>query len=139
MKIFAAAMAALLLIIALLAGYLYFINIISEGLLSHTEAISAAAEEDDWETAQAELRGLLDKWEDAKLWMGIFIDHSEMDLINENLFGLKVYIKNENSDEALAKLSVLENLIRHIAENERPSLENILKRMSPDYLFFHNI
>ena len=61
----------------------------------------------------------------GKKW-AILVEHREIDEIEINMEKLKSYVETKNKDLSMAQLKAIKMLIRHIPQNEKPTLENIL-------------
>lgn len=79
----------------------------------------------DWDTAERNFREFHRKWDKISSLWSMLIDHYEIDNIELALSELDSYIKTRNKTEALAQLSSLKALVRHIPEKEAFNLKNI--------------
>jgi hypothetical protein len=78
-----------------------------------------------WTKAEATSSEFLKEWKSSTHKLSLFIDHKEMDNINNELWKLTQYIDTKNKDEALASNNVIKFYIEHIKDMERVSMENI--------------
>ncbi|MBC8062025.1 MAG: DUF4363 family protein [Clostridiaceae bacterium] len=78
-----------------------------------------------WDKAEEFSLMFFNLWEDSSHKLSLFIDHKEMDNINDELWKLTKYINCKNKDEALASNNVIKFFIEHITKIEKINLENI--------------
>lgn len=81
--------------------------------------------EADWEKAEVASSMFIKEWESSSHKLSLFIDHKEMDNINNELWKLTEYINSKNNDEALASNNVIKFFIEHINKMEKINMENI--------------
>lgn len=88
-------------------------------------AIDKNVNEDAWEQADKNSLMFLKEWQDSSHKLSLFIDHKEMDNINDELWKLTKYINCRDKDEALASNNVIKFFIEHINKMEKINAENI--------------
>ena len=79
----------------------------------------------DWNKADNTSLLFLKEWQSYSHKLSLFIDHKEMDNINDELWKLTEYINCKNKDEALASNNVIKFFIDHINKMEKINTENI--------------
>lgn len=80
----------------------------------------------NWEAAAKGLKEFHNNWDRiSKLWT-MLIDHYEIDNIELAIAELDSYIKTQNKSQALAQLSSVKALIKHIPQKEALSFRNLL-------------
>lgn len=83
-------------------------------------------EEENWSEATKNIDTAEIKWKNIDKKWAILIEHREIDEIEINMEKLKSYVETKNKDLSMAQLKAIKMLIRHIPQNEKPILENIL-------------
>lgn len=78
-----------------------------------------------WEKADEASLMFLKEWQASSHKLSLFIDHKEMDNINDELWKLTQYINCRNKDEALASNNVVKFFIEHINKMEKINMQNI--------------
>lgn len=79
----------------------------------------------NWEAAEKGLKEFHNNWDRiSKVWT-MLIDHYEIDNIELAIAELDSYIKSQERPQALAQLSSVKALIRHIPVKEALSLSNL--------------
>lgn len=79
----------------------------------------------DWNKADESSSMFLKDWQSYSHKLSLFIDHKEMDNINDELWKLTQYINCRNKDEALASNNVIKFFIEHVNKMEKINTENI--------------
>ena len=114
-----------ILIIAAGCITLYALNSESARLNGSLSLLEQDIENQDWKTAEKKLEEFHRRWDKISGIWSMLIDHNEIDSIELALAQLGSYVKSKEKTEALAQISALEKLIRHIPEKESPSLKNV--------------
>lgn len=78
-----------------------------------------------WKEAYDTTMKLTSKWQNYCNKLSVFVDHEEIDNIDNELWRLTQFTKCENKDESLACLHALKFFISHISNMEKISLQNI--------------
>ena len=81
--------------------------------------------DEDWKKADVQSLMFLKEWEGSSHKISLFVDHKEMDNINEEFWKLTQYIDCKNKDEALASNKVIKFYIEHINKMEKVNIQNI--------------
>ena len=98
----------------------------SQELVNITENIKNSVKNEDFDTANEEIKKLdrhVTKFEKFFLATG---DHIEMDNIKINLYELKSYAQHNMKSDALGKVYVLGFLFEHLPHNSQLRIGNIL-------------
>ena len=82
-------------------------------------------DKDDWNNAYCESLKILEDWQTHSNIIAMYVDHTEIDNINNELYKLIPYVKNEEKGEVAATLNLLRYLIEHISNMEKITLKNI--------------
>jgi hypothetical protein len=120
---------ALIFLIIIIIGSLMSIQYISnqsETLQKQLIELEKHIDTEDWSQADTLYKSFKQKWVNIDHKWSMLIDHYEIDYINMDLGELEAYIKTKDKTNALAKISSLQLLVKHIPEKEYPSLKNIL-------------
>jgi hypothetical protein len=120
---------ALFFLILIIAGSLmtiYYINHQSDALQNQLVELERQVDRENWDIANSRYNDFKENWDKVDHIWSILIDHYEIDNINMNLGELEAFIKTMNKEDALAKISSLQWLVKHIPEKEFPTLKNIL-------------
>lgn len=126
MKSFIGAVVAFVVVMFGIQIYTSALSRCTDTLEYYTEEIIVSADRLDWQACQNNFQEFLNHWNKAKKWFSVFIHHEEMDLINQALYEIEMYLRYEKQAETAAKANVLKILLEHIPENERLTLENLL-------------
>ncbi|MDP4144434.1 MAG: DUF4363 family protein [Bacillota bacterium] len=78
-----------------------------------------------WDKAYSSSITLLNKWKKSSHTLSMFVNHQEIDNINNELWKLIPYTQDKNTDEALASIHVLKFYVEHIIQMENINLQNI--------------
>lgn len=105
---------------------LYMLNTESERLYESLITVEENIDSQIWEKAEEELDKFHKRWDKISIYWSMLIDHYEIDYIELELSQLSSFIKSEEKVEALARLSALKTLIKHIPDKEAFTLKNIL-------------
>ncbi|MEG1009254.1 MAG: DUF4363 family protein [Clostridia bacterium] len=75
--------------------------------------------------ASAHIEELEKTWNNMKDIWNIFINHDEIDDIQEAMINYKMYTRLQNREEALVYAEILSNNFTHIAKKEYIKLDNV--------------
>lgn len=120
---------AIFFLIVIISGSLismYYVGNQSEVLQEQLIELEGYIDAENWDKAIALYNDFKQSWVKIDHIWSMLIDHSEIDYINTNLGELEAYIKTKEKADALAKVSSLQWLVKHIPEKELPVLKNIL-------------
>lgn len=79
----------------------------------------------NWDAALKKLEEFHRKWDKVSSFWSMLIDHYEIDNIELVLSQLASYVKTQDKNEALAQMSSLRALIKHIPAKESFNLQNV--------------
>lgn len=120
---------SILFLIVIIGGSvssIYYISGQSDSLQKQLTELEKYIDEENWAQAAEQFKDFKKQWVGIDHIWSMLIDHYEIDYINMYLGELEAYIKTEDRTNALAKISSLQLLVRHIPEKEYPSWKNIL-------------
>lgn len=80
---------------------------------------------DNWDKAYKTSMTFVEEWEDHSKIIKAFVNHQEIDNVEQELWKLPQYVKEGTKDEALASLHVLKFFLSHISKLEKVNLQNI--------------
>lgn len=125
MRIFIVSLVLLALVVTGLCLYTHFLYRESEAMLSSIDALSHAAESEDWEKTAAAMEETDKLIEEKTPRLALFTDHSILDEIMTTTSSAKGYAKCREAPELMAEIETLRALIAHIPKREKLSLYNI--------------
>ncbi|MEG2310470.1 MAG: DUF4363 family protein [Clostridia bacterium] len=79
----------------------------------------------DFNLAKTNIEEIKKTWSSMKTIWNIFVEHSEVDNIEETLVEYKVYVENENKEEALRTSEILKRYFYHVVERQRLCIDNV--------------
>jgi predicted PurR-regulated permease PerM len=82
--------------------------------------------EENWNNAENMLVNIEGEWEQTSRVLSVLMDHQEIDNVNSSLYKMMEYVKLKEKNMALAEISVLKHIIKHIPDKAAFSIENIL-------------
>lgn len=71
------------------------------------------------------LEEIAEKWEKKQDKLAYFIEHNELEKVDNNLVSLKSYITIENFEESIREIDETAFSVRHIEEKYQFNLKNI--------------
>lgn len=118
----------ILIVTVIIGSYISMQYLNTEAVQMHQQLAKLEKEIDseNWDKAKDLYDKFKEKWEKVDPRWSMLIDHTEIDYINMDLGELEAYIKTKNKANALAKVSSLQLLVKHIPEKESPGLKNLL-------------
>jgi hypothetical protein len=87
--------------------------------------IEKSIEEDSWNEAYDKSLKLLDTWDGYTRKLSVFVNHCEIDNLNNEIWKLTQYTKCHNKDESLASNTLIKFLFEHIVNMEKINMQNI--------------
>ncbi len=126
MRMFVSAMSILGIILA--GSILYSVCLFHsvDDLSQHVEAVQACVQQEAWEDCDAAYAQFLANWDRRSKWLTLFLQHSDMDLIEDNIYQLGEYIRAQDKEQAGAYAAVIHRQLSRMANNERFTLQNLL-------------
>ncbi len=119
---------SLVLLLVLVTGLVFYDRYLyseSENLVSLVDALSAAAEEEDWEESERAMARLHSEWEKASPRLASFTDHALLDDILITTAAASGFLRMREGPELVAEAKTLRALAEHIHAREKLSLYNI--------------
>ena len=98
----------------------------SQKIADYIENIEIYARNNDWHKAKETLFILEKQWAETQSKWSMLIDHNEIDNIDISLTKVSAYIEEREQKLALAELSSLKQMVKHIPKKEALALENVL-------------
>lgn len=123
-KITAVAFVIFLLVICFIGQSMIRSNVNS--LLKQVETIEEMTNNGDIEAAIEQEKNFLKKWDKSEKILSILIPHSEIDNINIALEQAISYLNSRETKHFFAQSAELKKLLKHLIENEKVNLQNIL-------------
>lgn len=91
----------------------------------NAERVIAAAEAEDVQTVETELKVFLNQFAKHKKMLGAFVNHGELDEADILVRGLQDKAKEEAYDELSDDMRELQYHFAHLRDTETPRFENI--------------
>lgn len=104
---------------------MYYISNQSESMLELLSTLENHIDSEDWNKAETTFKAFKNNWTKIDPKWSMLIDHYEIDYINMDIGELDAFIKSKDKTNALAKMSSLQLLVKHIPEKEYVNLKNI--------------
>lgn len=98
----------------------------SEQLEADIQAVTSAAQREDWPSVRLHTEALWKRWQKVERRWNLLTEHPEIDDINGVLSRLRGYAQAEESAALLAEAQVAHHLFTHIPQKEALKLGNIL-------------
>lgn len=120
--------AALIIFISMFLSLVFSINYLNQTcskLDTLNIQIEKSIESNSWDEAYNKSLKLLDNWDNCTRKISIFVNHAEIDNINNEIWKLTQYTKCHTKDEALASNHVIKFLLKHILNMEKVNIQNI--------------
>ena len=89
-------------------------------------AIDNCAEEDAWETAEAQLDTLYENWQQVQTWLHITMEHEALNEAEALFCRAAVLAEEEDSVEFRAHIAELTSALQVLREMQQVRLENVL-------------
>ena len=89
-------------------------------------AIDARAEEDAWETAEAQLQALYGDWQQVQTWLHITVEHEALNEAEALFCRAAVLAEEEDSVEFRAHIAELRSALQVLCEMQQVRVENVL-------------
>lgn len=120
---------ALVITVAMVGGSMLYtreLDSISEEALGYNTRIQATIAEDDFDGAKESVNALEQYVTEKRIPLSMILDHTTLDKIESSIAELSGFVAGEMKTDALAQNNVLEVLFRHLPQNYKVRLENIL-------------
>lgn len=102
-----------------------YLNDSSQYVLSDVSYSKNAINNNNFALAKGHIKDIEETWNDIKPVWTMFVDHLEIDNVEESLLKYKVYIESENKEESLHYAEELDRAFRHIVEKQSVKTENV--------------
>lgn len=115
--------------IALLTGIfisLNYLNTSCKSLEKSVDVLEKQVNDDKWDEAYKASLDFMKKYKKHSDVISMFVNHQEIDNLNNELWKLTQYTKAKNKDESQASIHVIKFLLEHITEMEKVNFQNIL-------------
>ena len=99
---------------------------ISDDLLITLKEVRDSVENEQWNKADDNLDSLRDQWERADDFWTPFMDHREVDMLEESIVRISSFVEENQKEDALAEINVAINMVERLRNREGPNIENIL-------------
>lgn len=126
MKIFTVTLIVIIIIFGFSFYSVSFLEQTAFEMMELLEKVEESVQNNDWQTAQINLKTFNKEWERRHFMWAILIEHSEIDNIAISLAYLKSYIQTKTSVESLAEINALFKYLKHIPESEKLTVQNFL-------------
>ena len=103
-----------------------YLNKSSIYLMSDIEYIKNAINNNNYDLASEQSKATYDSWVNIKKIWNIFINHEEIDDIENSMIDLKEYIEFENKEECLVAIEKIKSELDHTIKRQQLRIDNIL-------------
>ncbi len=115
------------LVIALITGFhMYKIMTFSAHILSHTEDVNKAIEQENWQEIDNKLKEIRDIWNKNRFWACLTLSTHQVDEIDISLEQSIEYSKIKAKDGFVGEFKMFCMLIEHLPKQECMSTEELL-------------
>ncbi|NMM61504.1 DUF4363 family protein [Clostridium sp. P21] len=121
-------LAAFIIFTSMLLSLIFSINYLGRActkLDTLNAQIERSIDTQSWDEAYNKSLILLDNWDNCTRKISIFVNHAEIDNINNEIWKLTQYTKCHNEDESLASNHVIKFLLKHIINMEKVNIQNV--------------
>lgn len=94
-------------------------------ILSDIDYSKNAINNNNFKLAQEHIKSIEDTWDSMSNVWSIFIDHSEINSIEDALSMYSSYIEQNDKEQSLVYANELDKAFRNVVKNERVNLYNI--------------
>lgn len=115
----------LLVFIALALCLNYYIDSSASKLLVNIDDLKSQIDKGDWTRAKATIKDLDKSWGTTRRRWNMFIDHNEVDRIDDSMTRVGKWIELKEKKDCLVELAALSQALAHIPENEKLLIANI--------------
>lgn len=107
-------------------GEIKYLEESSKRFLSEFSYIEDNILSNNYKEAKKQFKSSYDSWEDVKNTWNIFVNHEEIDDIDQAILDLKGSIKYEEEEECVAALEKIKSNIEHTVRRQQLHIDNIL-------------
>lgn len=115
-------------LVILIVGGLWEIKYIentSRYLLSDINYIENLVQNEQYNKASNSFENIENTWKKLSAVWNIFVQHEEIDRVDELIINYKTYISQNDKENALVESNALKRVVLHIVENQKILVENI--------------
>ena len=127
MKTFIISIIFTLFMLLSFAGYIMYLDNITNDIEENINRISKEAKNNEWEKCKVSSKKLVEKCKKNETILCIFTDHGDLDEVKRAVMELDKSVEYEEEKDVITSSEVLLVLIDRLKENEFPKFENILK------------
>ncbi len=98
---------------------------LSADLVATLELLRQKVEVGQWEEALPVAEELKRKWERTNAWWTPFMDHREIDDLDQSMVKVLSLVEVRRLDDLLVEINLAQRMAARILEKERPHLRNI--------------
>lgn len=102
-----------------------YLSKVNRDLIKLSDTLEKQVSNQQWKEAYATSMTFTEKWKKYSSVLSVYVNHLEIDNIDNELWKLSQYTKCENKDESLASLHVIKFFIDHIFNLEKITWQNI--------------
>lgn len=103
-----------------------YLNKVCNDIAHKSDNLEEEISGDSWDKAMDTVNTLQKEWERQSKIIPLFVNHAEVDLLNNELLKLTQYVKCKNRDESLASTHVVKFYIDNIKSLQKVTIENLL-------------
>jgi len=115
----------LLLIITGVYGLFFYTAQLCQDIDDLLIQLNDHVKEEDWEAATTKTEKLKEQWDHADFFWSTFVDHKEIDFVDESVARIALLVKIKKRDELLVEIGLARRFIYRIKENETPDLQSV--------------
>ena len=112
--------------ITIVTFYSFALNKECTELINQSDTLENLVLSNSWDKAYKQSNKLLKDWQNDDNKISMVINHSEIENIHVELWKFTQYMKMKNEDESLASIHVIKSSLKHIINNEKINIRNIL-------------
>ena len=119
-------MIVLLVVIVGFASFIYYqTSTIAGDLQDSLYSIQQQLDQENWEQAHEEINQLNVHWEKADRWWTPFMDHREIDMLDQSIGRVSSLVEVRLKEEALVEVKTAKRMVSRIMDREGINLSNI--------------
>lgn len=120
---------ALIIFSLILAGSIsavVYVNVCENELQRSLDVIASAVQKSDMEKAAELSRAFVKRWEEIEPYIIMLVRHHSIDEITKNASVMTAYCACGSEVDAMAEISLIKSILKHISEDEKPVFHNFL-------------
>ncbi|MDP4089407.1 MAG: DUF4363 family protein [Bacillota bacterium] len=114
--------------IVMLGGMFYSLNYLNkscEKIENDSARLETLLNDEKWKEAYDLSNKLYYDWEEKAQIMPVFVNHMEIDALNNEILKLTQYVKTKSKDEALASAHSVKFYVKNIQSLQKVNIQNI--------------